>query len=141
MASIVYNSFLADALSGNCNTTHTYKGMLVGPGYSESRSAHSKRSSITNEVTGSGYTSGGVSVTLFVATDNTNNKMTLTIGSATFSAVTVTSRKLIVYRSRGGASSADELVCCVDNGTDLVSNGTSQTWAASTWEIPLPAPV
>lgn len=141
MASVVYNSFLADVFNGNCNTTHSYKAMLVTSDYAESRSNHSKRSSITNEVTGTGYTAGGVSVTLSVVTDNTNNKMILTVGGASFPAVQVTSRKLIVYRTRGGASAADELVCCIDNGVDLVSNGTTQTWAASTWEIPLPAPV
>lgn len=141
MASLIYNSFLADVFNGNCNTAHAYKGMLVQAGYTENRSAHSKRSSITNEVTGTGYPAGGVAVSLSVATDNTNNKMTLNIGEATFTGVAVTSRKLIVYRARGGASSADELVCCVDNGTDLVSNGVNQTWPASTWEIPLPAPV
>jgi hypothetical protein len=47
----------------------------------------------------------------------------------------------VVYRARGGASSADELVCCVDNGTDLVSSSSTMQWNASTWEIPLPAPV
>jgi hypothetical protein len=46
-----------------------------------------------------------------------------------------------IVRWRGGASSADELVAVVDNGTDLVSNSSTMTWNSNTWEIPLPAPV
>ena len=142
MASIIYNSFLADVFAGNCNTTHTYKAMLVTSAYSEDRAAHSKRSSITNEVTGTGYTAGGATVTLSAVVSGTTSPiLTLTIGPASWASSTITARKLVVYRSRGGASSADELVCCVDNGTDLVSSGTTMNWAASTWVIPLPAAV
>lgn len=137
MADIIYDSFLADVFAGNCNTTHTYKGMLVTSAYTESRTAHSKRSSVTNEVSGTGYTAGGSAVTLSVATTSTT--CTLTIGPVSWPSSTITARKLIVYRSRGGASSADELVCCVDNGVDLVSSNTTLSFAASTWEITLPA--
>ena len=139
MADIIYNSFLADVFAGNCNTTHSYKGMLVTSAYTENRSSHSKRSSITNEVTGTGYTAGGAAVTLSVAVNNTTNVLTLTIGAVSWPSSTITARKLVVYRDRGGASSADELVCCVDNGTDLVSSNTTLSFAASTWEITLPA--
>jgi hypothetical protein len=141
MASIVYTGFLADVFNGNCNTTHSYKAMLVTSSYAEDRATHTKRSSITNEVTGTGYTAGGVAVTLSVASNTSTHKMTLTIGAASWTSSTITARKLIVYRARGGASSADELVCCVDNFADLISNASTMTWNASTWEIPLPAPV
>jgi hypothetical protein len=139
MADIVYNSFLADVFAGNCNTTHTYKGMLVTSAYTENRATHTKRSDVTGEVSGTGYTAGGNAVTLSVAVNNTTNVLTLTIGAVSWPSSTITARKLIVYRARGGASSADELVCCVDNGTDLVSSNTTLSFAASTWEITLPA--
>jgi hypothetical protein len=139
MADIVYNSFLADVFAGNCNTTHTYKGMLVTSAYTENRATHTKRSDVTGEVSGTGYTAGGNAVTLSVAVNNTTNVLTLTIGAVSWPSSTITARKLVVYRARGGASSADELVCCVDNGTDLVSSNTTLSFAASTWEITLPA--
>jgi len=142
VASVVYDSFLADVLSGAANTSHSYKAMLTTSSYTEDRGAHSKRSSVTNEVTSAtGYTAGGVAVTLTASLNTTTHKLTLTIGSATWSSSTITARKLVVYRARGGSSSADELVCCVDNGTDLVSSSSTMQWNASTWEIPLPAPV
>ena len=116
--------------------------MLVTSAYTEDRNAHSKRSAITNEVTGTGYIAGGTPVTLSVAVDtaSTPPRVTVTIGAAVWASSTITARKLIIYRSRGGAASVDELVACVDNGVDLASNASTMTWAASTWVIPLPAP-
>ena len=140
MASIIYDSFLADLASGAANTSHNYKAMLVTSSYAEDRGAHSKRSSITNEVSGTGYTSGGASVTLSASLNTTTHKLTLTIGAVSWPSSSITARKLIIYRSRGGAS-ADELVACIDNGADLVSSSSTMTWNSSTWEIPLPAPV
>ena len=141
MASIVYTSFLNDVFAGNCNTTHSYKAMLVTSSYTEDRAAHSKRSNVTNEVTGTGYTAGGATVTLTFAVNTTTHKGTLTVGAVSWPGSTITARKMVVYRARGGASSADELVCCIDNGVNVSSSANTLSVAASTWEIPLPAPV
>jgi len=142
MASIIYDSFLADMASGAANTSHSYKGMLVTSSYAEDRAAHSKRSSVTNEVAASGgYTAGGVALSLTASLNTSTHILTLTIPAATWTSSTITARKLIVYRARGGASSADELVACIDNGADLVSSSSTMTWNSSTWAIPLPAPV
>ena len=140
MASIVYSSFPLDVFNGNCNSTHTYKAMLASSGYTEDRNAHTKRSNVTNEVTGIGYTAGGTTVTLSATLDlaSTPPKLTVTTSAAVWPVSTITARKLVIYRSRGGASSVDELVCCVDNGVDLASNASTMTWGARTWEIPLP---
>jgi hypothetical protein len=127
--------------SGAANTSHSYKAMLVTGSYAEDRGAHSKRSSITNEVSGTGYTTGGVALTLTASLNTTTHALTLTIPAASWPSSTITARKLIVYRARGGASSADELVCCIDHGTDLASSSSTMTWNASTWTLPLPAPV
>jgi hypothetical protein len=142
MASVIYDSFLADMASGAANTSHSYKGMLVTSSYTENRGTHTKRSDVTNEVAATGgYTAGGVALTLTASLNTSTHILTLTIPAATWTSSTITARKLIVYRARGGASSADELVACIDNGTDLVSGSSTMTWNASTWQIPLPAPV
>lgn len=140
MASIVYDSYMADAMNGNANTSHSYKAMLTTSDYVEDRSAHSKRSSVTNEITGTGYTAGGTAVTLTASTNTTTHQTTLTIGAASWPSSTLTARKMVVYRDRGGAASTDELVCCIDNGANLVSSGGIMAWNASTFVIPLPAP-
>jgi hypothetical protein len=141
MASIVYDSFLADVFAGNCTTASTYKAMLVSSSYAEDRGAHSKRSSVSGEVAATGgYTAGGVSVTLSASLNTTTHKLTLTLPAVSWASSTITARKLIIYKSTGTAAN-DNLVACIDNGTDLVSSSSTMVWNASTWEIPLPAPV
>ena len=141
MANVIYDSFLADMAAGNCNTSHSYKMMLVSSSYTEDRAAHTKRSNITGEVSGTGYTAGGIAVTLSFAVNTGTHIGTLTIGGGSWTSSTITARKAVVYRTRGGASSADELVCCIDNGVDISSSSSTLSVAASTWAIPLPVPV
>lgn len=144
MASIIYDSFLADLASGAANSSHSYKAMLVTSSYTENRATHTKRSDITNEASGTGYTAGGAAITITQSLNTTTHVLTLTIGAVSWASSSITARKLIVYRSRGGLSSADELVCCIDNGSDLISISSTMAWNtpnASTWTIPLPAPV
>ena len=140
MASIIYDSFIADVFAGTISTASSYKGMLVTSAYTEDRAAHSKRSSVTNEVTGTGYTAGGVALTLTASLNTTSHVLTLTIPTATWASSTITARKLIIYRTTGTAAN-DNLVACIDNGVDLVTVTTTMTWNPSTWSIPLPAPV
>lgn len=140
MASLVYNSYAVDVFNGQCKTSDPYKALMTTASYIENRATHTRLSDITSEVTGTGYSAGGVSVSLSVAINNTTNILTLTVGSAEFTDVTVTSRKLIVYRFRTGqAASAQELVCCNDNFVDFISEGNSIFWPACTWQIPMPA--
>lgn len=141
MASVIYDSFLSDLFAGNANTTHSYKAMLVTSSYTENRGTHTKRSDVSNEVTGTGYTAGGAAVTLSTSLNTTTHKLTLTIGTVSWASSTITARKAVIYRARGGANTADELVACIDNGADVVTSNSTLSLAASTWEIPLPDPV
>jgi hypothetical protein len=140
MASVIYDSFLSDVFAGSCTTASTYKAMLVSSAYTEDRGAHSKRSSVTSEVTGTGYTAGGVTLALTASLNTTTHILTLTIPTATWASSTITARKLIIYKSTGTAAN-DNLVACIDNSVDLVSTASTMTWNASTWTLPLPAPV
>jgi len=141
MASFVYISFPADAMNGNAVTSNSYRAILCSSAHTPS-DLHTRRNQLTNELpTANGYTQGGTPVTVTVATNTATKKTTLTIGQVSWPSSTLAARTMHVVRWRGGAASADELVCCVDNGNDLVSSGTPMTWLASTWEIPLPPPV
>ena len=127
MASLVYNSFMRDVVTGavDCDTD-TIKMMLVTSTYTASKS-HAKRSDITNEVAaGSGYTTGGNACALTVAaTDNVNNDVEISFSVTSWSSATITARGGVIYMSRGGASSADELVGYVDFLSNITStNGT-----------------
>lgn len=126
MASLIYNSCIRDAVVGNIDfDTDTFKMLLVTSTYSASKS-HAKRSDITNEISGTGYTSGGNACAVSVAAvDNVNNDVEISFTVTSWTSATITARAGVIYKSRGGASSADELVGYVDFGSDISStNGT-----------------
>ena len=126
MASLVYNSCIRDGLVGNINfSTDTFKMALVTSAYGAAKS-HSKRSNITNEITGLGYAAGGNACAVTVAAvDNVNNDIELSFTVTSWTSATITARAGVIYKSRGGLSSADELVGYVDFGSDVSStNGT-----------------
>lgn len=127
MASLVYNSYFDDAARNNINVaTDTFKMMLVTSTYVPDKDTHLKRSSVTNEVTGTGYTAGGQTTALTVTKDLANDRLDVAIGApAGWTGSTITARAAVVYKARGGANTADELVAYLDFGADVTStNGT-----------------
>jgi len=124
MASLIYDSYFDDLNKGNIvPNTDSFKGMLVTASYTPNKGTHAKRNDITNEVTGTGYTAGGTAVTLSVSLDTTNHRADVTATGPSWASSTITARALVVYKSRGGASSADNLVCYIDFGSDVSSTG------------------
>jgi hypothetical protein len=121
MPNAIYNSFKRDIANGSIDLdTDSIKIMLVTSTYVANIDTHAKRSDITNEISGSGYTSGGVvligkSVTMNTTTD----KGVFDADDVTISTATITARAGILYKSRGGASSADELIAYLDFGSDV----------------------
>lgn len=133
MASIIYNSFLDDVARGNIDCdTDSFKVMLLSGAYAEDKDAHTKRSDLTNEISGTGYTAGGVAVTVTVTKDLVNDRVDISLGSASWAAATITARKAAYYKSRGGAATADELVALIDNGSDAGVTGGTFNLTAST---------
>lgn len=127
MASLVYDSYMRDTAQGSIVIgTDSFKCMLVSSAYTPSKSAHAKRSDVTNEVSGTNYTAGGTAVTLTGSLSG-SDRWDVTIGSVSWANATITARGAVIYKSRGGASSADELVCYLDFGADVTStSGTFQ---------------
>jgi hypothetical protein len=124
MASLIFNSLLDDQARGAVNFgSDSFKAMLVTSAYTPDKDAHTKRSNVTNEVTGTGYTAGGASVTATPALDLTNDRENITFSNPSWANATITARGLVIYKSRGGAATADELVAYVDFGADVTSTG------------------
>lgn len=133
MASLIYNSGIDDMARGLIDfDTDSFKTMLVTSSYVVNKDTHTKRSDITNEATGTGYTAGGAASACTVTKDTANDKVTLVFGSVSWGAATVTAAGAVIYKARGGASSADELVAFVDFGGNVVSNGGTFSVGAST---------
>lgn len=133
MASKIPDSLLNDLARGNVNAAaDTFKGMLLTSAYVFNQATHAKRSDLTNEVSGAGYTAGGKTVSVSVALDTTNHKVTITAADVSWPSSTITARYLAIYKSRGGVASADELVGIVDFGADVSSTSGTLTVTAST---------
>jgi hypothetical protein len=137
MASLIYNSFWEDLARGAIDLdTDTFKVLLTTSSYSENKDTDLKRSAVTNEVAnGNGYTTGGNSATITVTKDTANDRLDVTLGGTTWPASTITARKAVYYKSRGGASSADELVAVIDFGADVSTTNGTLTLTASTIRI------
>jgi len=120
MVDAIYDSFAEDVAKNNIDLdTDTFYIMLVTSSYTQS-DAHSKRSNITNEVTGTGYTAGGKTIGTPTVTKS-GNITTFDAPDVTWATSTITARGAVIYKSRGGASSADELVCFLDFLSDKTS--------------------
>ena len=134
MASLIYNSAIRDEATGAIDyDTDTFYAMLVTSAYTPDKDTHAKRSAVTNEVTGAGYTAGGQAVTATVAAvDTANDRVVITFASHNWPTATITARGEVVYKRRGGASSADEVVFYNDFGSDITSTAGTFTVAAST---------
>lgn len=133
MASLIYNSAIDDMARGAIDfDTDTFKVLLVNSTYTPNKDTHTKRSDVTNEVSGTGYTAGGAASACTVTKDTANDKVTLGFAATSWSTATITARGAVYYKSRGGASSADELVAYVDFGGDVSSTGATFSLGAST---------
>ena len=124
MANIIYNSYVDDVNKGNIDmNTDTFYAMLVTSTYTPDKDTHTKRSDITNEVVGVGYTSGGAATTATVTLDTANDRVDITFSDVTWAASTITAAAAVVYKHRGGAASADELVAYCDFGGNVTTTG------------------
>ena len=104
--------------------TGTFKFLLVSSVPSEADfDAYDFRDDIANEVTGTGYTSGGVAATVTVGSvDTTNDRTPVTITDLTnaWTSSTISAVGGWLYKVVGSAAT-DQLVCFVDFGGTVTS--------------------
>ena len=135
MANVVYNSFKKYSADGTIDLdTDSFKVMLVTSSYVANKDTHDFRDDITNEVSGTGYSAGGAALAYPTVTqDDTNDLVKWDADDLSWSAATITARGAVIYKSRGGAASADELVMYIDFGSDKTSTAAdfTITWNAS----------
>ena len=124
----LYDAFMEKVQEGSIDMdTDTFKIMIASNSYTPSQTSHDFRDDVTNEVSGTGYTAGGATLSGITST-LTANLYKFDANDVTWSAVTFTNgRYAVIYKSRGGASSADELVGYVDFGANQSPAGTDFT--------------
>ena len=134
MASMNYDSFWDDLYKGNIvPSSDTFYGLLVTSSYTPDKGGHAKRSDITNEVTGTGYTAGGAACSFAISLDTTNHRADITITAPSWPGSTIANaRGLVIYKRRGGAATADNLVTFIDFGSDVSSTAATFTVSVAT---------
>lgn len=113
----VYSNFFRSLCNKEVNlTADNFKMMLVGAGYSPDQATHQYKSSVSSEITGTGYTAGGLllpsKLTLTLAGGRWSIKgPNLSWPNATFSA-----RYGIVYDDTPATDATKPLLVCADFG-------------------------
>ena len=127
-----YGLAIQKMVSGTISLTagDTLKVMLVGNGYTVNQDTDAFRSIATAfEVTqggaNSGYTTGGTTLAAVVVSyDAASNEVRWTHTNP-FWIGTFSASKMVWYKNRGGAATADEVIMWADFGGDqTVTNGT-----------------
>jgi hypothetical protein len=110
--------------------TDTFKVMLATSSYTPNQDTDQFRSSVTaNEITGTGYTAGGQTLAgVATSYDATTNEVRILWTDSAWTTASFTARIAVIYKSRGGADTADELVAYLDMVSD-------QTVTASTFTL------
>lgn len=132
MASKLYGNFLLKALNKEVDfDSDTIKVALLTSAYTPNQDTHDYFNDVSaNEVTGTGYTAGGITLSSKTATyDSGTNVIVLDAADVTWSSSTITARYAVVYDSTGTASTS-ALIGYVDFGSDQSStNGNfTITW-------------
>lgn len=102
----------------------TIKVMLCTSAYTPVQDTHQYKSSVTNEVVGTGYTATGETLG--------SPTLTYTAGTNTFKldgadvnwpTSTITARYAVIYDATPASDATRPLICYVDFGADVVSTG------------------
>jgi hypothetical protein len=129
----VYAGFLSSVTNKEIDLdSDTVKVMLCTSSYTPNQGTHRYKSSITNEVTGTGYTAGGAtlgSVTVALS----GNVLTFDAADTSWTGSTITARYAVIYDSTPSTDATRPLIAYVDFGADISTTaGTfTITWNAS----------
>jgi hypothetical protein len=133
MPSKLYGNFLKQALNKEIDwDSDTIKVALLSSSYTPNQDTHDYFDDVSSfEVTGTGYTTGGITLASKTSTyDGTNNVIVLDAADVTWSSSTITARYAVVYDDSGASAAAKALIGYVDFGSDQSStNGNfTITW-------------
>lgn len=133
MPSKLYGNFLKQALNKEIDwDSDTIKVALLTSSYTPNQDTHDYYDDVVaNQVTGTGYTAGGITLSSKTSTyDGTNNVLVLDAADVTWSSSTITARYAVVYNDTPSTNATKPLIGYVDFGSDQSStNGNfTITW-------------
>lgn len=95
-----------------------FKIMLTGTGYVPDPTTDEFRNNVTNEIAGSGYSAGGMTLAGVVVSEagSTYYRETRVVWNQVYwpPPATFSARNAVIYKARGGLASADELIAYID---------------------------
>lgn len=110
----------------------TIKVMLCTSAYTPNQDTHQYKSSVTNEVVGTGYTATGATLASATVTyDTATNTVKLDAADTTWATSTITARYAVIYDATPASDATRPLIAYVDFGADVVSSGGNFT---ITWD-------
>lgn len=123
MADVIFNSFKKKIMDGSIDLdTDTIKVALVTSSYTPDQDAHDFFDDVTNEVSGTGYSAGGMALSnKAVTADNTDNEGVFDADDATWGSSTITARGAVIYKFTGTPSTSP-LIAYIDFGADKSSS-------------------
>lgn len=136
MASKLYGSFIAKALNKEIDLdTDTIKVALLTSAYTPNQDVHDYFDDVVaNEVTGTGYTAGGATLTgKTVSYNASTNETTFDADDVVLGSSTITARYAVVYDASPATNATRPLIGYVDFTSDQSStNGNfTITWDAT----------
>jgi hypothetical protein len=113
--------------------TDTIKIALCTSSYTPNQDTHDFFDDVTNEVSGTGYSAGGVTLgSKTLNYDSGTNVLSLRGGTSSWSSATFTTRYAVIYKDTGTAGTSPLLGWVDFGGDQSVSSGTfSISWDAT----------
>ena len=106
----------------------TFKALLVTSSYTFDQDAHDFKDDLTNEVTGTGYTAGGATLSSVTFTYNTStNTFALDAADVSWASSTITARGCVIYDSTPGTDATRPLMIFIDFGADVATTAGTLT--------------
>lgn len=131
----IYGQYMKSLMNKEINwATDKFALMLCGSGYSPDQDTHQYKSSVTNEVTGTGYTAGGIELTnVTMSYDSTNNWYTVSADPFSWSDASFSAKTAVLYDKTPSTDATRPLVLYVSlDPVREPENGTlSFAWNAS----------
>lgn len=121
----LYGQVFLKAFNKEINwASDTIKAMVCTSSYVPDQDAHVYKSSVTGEVSGTGYTAGGLVLTSkTIAYSAASNTVTLDAADLGWSGASFTGRYVVIYDAATGADATSPLICYIDFGVDVTASG------------------
>lgn len=125
----VYGLFLQSLANKEIDLdSDTIKVMLCTSTYAPNQDTHRYKSSVTNEVSGTGYTAGGNTLTSPSLTYTAGtNTLAFDAADTSWASSTITARYAVIYDSTPATDATRPLICYIDFEADVTSSNAAFT--------------